>query len=636
MLPARARRCQASDRQIPPAALPPGAPQLPDSCLVAAAHRCGEWLTGHRAVRWAALIRSIGTRVPGEDRQAVHIPDRTLLDWLAEPSTERGLHFAADDGSWRPHSYRDLAQLTLRCAAALGERGVRRGDVVAVMQRSSPGFVAGLFGAMAAGATACSMAPPFAFQRADEYERHVTHLFNTSRPALIVVDDDAAERVEGVAARLGLRAPVRFDELVAGVAPLAQPLPPAESALLQFTSGSSGYSRGVLISARALQANVTAMRRWLDWPPEYPGISWLPVHHDMGLIGCLINMVVTECDCYMMQPDDFIRSPLRYLRCISDNQVRMTAMPNFGLAYILRRIRPAQLEGLRFDSLRGVIIGAERIDPRVLDGFERLLGPHGFDRRALLPAYGGAEATLAVTGLPLTEGWTATAPRSQSADVPGAGESEPLGVVGCGRPLEGMSVQILGEDGESLPDGDIGEITVQGVCVATQYVGDPGTSSGTRLGDGLLRTGDAGYLRDGQLFVLGRLGDGLKVRGRMVFAESLEAELCERGIPERRATVLLGVREGRPTAAVVFEMPRPEWIATTIDVLSEALDDAQLLAVVVSRGGLAVTSSGKPRRRVMWQALCAGTLDGRVGPLAEATQEAEPAALAALQPAAAR
>ncbi|MBS2965022.1 AMP-binding protein [Actinocrinis puniceicyclus] len=561
----------------------------------------------------------------------MHIPDRTLLDWLAEPAAGRGLHYADSGDSWTAHPYRDLAQLTLRCAAALGERGVRRGDVVAVMQRSSPGFVAGLFGALAAGATACSMAPPFAFQRTDEYERHISHLLDTARPALIVVDDDAAEHVRGPAARLGLRAPVRFEELIDGISPLTEPRQPAETALLQFTSGSSGYSRGVRISAQALQANVTAMRRWLQWPAEYPGTSWLPVHHDMGLIGCLVNIVVTECDGYMMQPDDFIRSPLRYLKCISDNSVRMAAMPNFGLAYILRRVRPGQLDGLRFESLRGVILGAERIDPRVLDGFERLLGPHGFDRRALLPAYGGAEATLAVTGLPLAEGWTVATPR-QGSDAP----AEPLGVVGCGRPLEGMSVDIVGEDGEPLEDGQVGEITVRGACVATQYVGDPGSSSGTRLGDGVLRTGDAGFLRDGQLFVLGRLGDGLKVRGRMLFAESLEAELCERGVPERRATVLLGVRDGAPTAAVVFELPRPEWIGTTLDLLTERLEDADLLAVLVPRGGLAVTSSGKPRRRVMWQALCAGTLEGRIAPMADALREAEAAARAELQPAAAR
>lgn len=543
------------------------------------------------------------------------IPDRGLLQWLEERSADRGLHFAGPGDSWDHWSYARLADLTCRTAAALAAHGVRNGDTVVVVQRSSPGFVAGLFGAMAAGATACSIAPPFAFQRADAYESHVTPLFETAGPALIISDEDSLPQVSRVAERLGLKPPVLFDQLVEGVAPLPGPLPPARFALLQFTSGSSGNAKGVRVTREALRANVTAMRRWLRWTPDLPGITWLPVHHDMGLIGCLLNIVTTGCDGWMMQPEDFIRSPSRYLRCISEQRVGLAAMPNFGLAYLLRRIKPADLEGLRFDSLRSVILGAERIDPQALTGVEDLLGPHGFDRRAFLPAYGGAEATLCVTGLPLDEDWTALAPSgSKETAAP---------IVGCGRPLEGVEVEVVDDDGAVVADGTVGEIVVRGTSVATDYVGRASAVSGTTLADGTLRTGDAGFLRDGQLFVVGRLGDGLKVRGRMVFAENLEALLHRKGIPERRVAVLLGVRDGVNTAAVVFEIPKPEWFEVAADVLREWLADTALLRVEVGRGGLAVTSSGKPRRRVMWQALTAGTLTGRVGAL---TEQAQPCA----------
>ncbi|MFD4141307.1 AMP-binding protein [Streptomyces sp. NPDC058572] len=538
------------------------------------------------------------------------IPDRGLLDWLDEASAERGLYYANRDDGWDFWSYRDLADLVLRTAAALRAGGVGQGDVVALVQRSSPGFAAGFFGALAAGATPCSIAPPFAFQRADEYEKHAGHLLGTVRPRAVVCDDESLERIRKIAAEAGLDEPVTFDELVAGARPLERPMPLPETALLQFTSGSSGFSRGVEISADALRTNLTGMRRWLGCKPELPAVSWLPVHHDMGLVGFLLNVVVTGFDGWMMQPDDFIRSPLRYLRCINDQGVAMTAMPNFGLSYILRRVRPADLEGLRFDSVRCVIIGAERVDPQVLRDFHALLGPHGLDRGALLPAYGSAEATLAVTGLPPGEGWATREP-----DYGDAASLAGTAVVGCGRPLEGRTVTIVSEDGEVLPDGQVGEIVVSGVSIASGYVGDTGSASGTSLGGQGLRTGDAGFRCDGQLFVIGRLGDGLKVSGKMVFAESLETLMHQRGVPERRVAVLLGVRDGVPTGVAVFAGVRPGWREIAHEVLSEWLGDAELLAVEVPRGGIAVTSSGKPRRRVIWKAVCAGWFSEATRPL---------------------
>lgn len=537
----------------------------------------------------------------------MRIPDRTLLQWLDDPDTDRGLHFARDNDEWDHWPYAKLRDLALRVTAACAEREVGHGDVIAVIQRCSPGFVASMFGAVAAGASACSIAPPFAFQRANDYATHLAHVLGVARPALTVVDDASAPLVRPVAERLGLPEPAAFDELVARRAPAPGPLGPGEVALVQFTSGSSGFSRGVRVPTRALEANVNAIRRWLLWSAADPGVNWLPVHHDMGLIGSMFDFVVGGCDGWMLQPEDFIRSPMRYLTCISEQRVKIAPMPSFGLAYILRRVRPVDLAGLSFDSLRAVVLGAERIDPRVLTAFENLLGPFGLPHNAIVPAYGGAEATLAATGLPVTEGWTTSLPD----DAP----DEATPVVGCGRPLDGTAVRVEDTDGTPLADGRIGEIVVTGDSVASGYVGDPGTASGTSLGDGVLRTGDAGYMRSGQLFVLGRLGDGIKVRGRMVFAESIEAELSRLGIPERRASVLLGMRSGEPTAAVIFEVPKPGWPAIAHRVLCEHLEQATLLTVTVPRGGIAVTSSGKPRRRVMWQALCAGTLAGEIIPL---------------------
>ena len=529
--------------------------------------------------------------------------DRSLLDWIEESATHRGLHFAEAGGTWQFWSYAQLAELSLRAASAFRCRDLTDGNVIAIIQPSSPGFTASLFGALSAGLTACSVAPPFAIRRREEYARHISHLLSVSRPDLVVCDAESVGALRGPLTALNL-AHVVFSDLIDQVPAMDSPREPTGTALLQFTSGSSGFSRGVRISAHALRANLDAMRHWLNWDASQPGISWLPVHHDMGLVGCLLNAVVTSSDTYLMQPDDFIRSPLRYLTCISDHKVMMTAMPNFGLAYILHRIRSEQLRDLRFDSLRAIILGAERIDSRVLDEFERLLGPYGLDRRALLPSYGSAEATLAIAGLAPGTGWRTASPDHSST---GTGKTE---AVGCGRPLRGITVAIMGEDGHQVAPGEVGEIVISGPSIASGYVQPADNASGSRISGRTLRSGDAGFMVDGELFVIGRLGDGLKVRGRMVFAETLEMALAERGIPERRMAVLLGIAGDRQAGVVVFENEQDGWAPIAADVLGVALPDAELTVVSVPRGSLAVTSSGKPRRRVMWQAFLESRLDG--------------------------
>jgi acyl-CoA synthetase (AMP-forming)/AMP-acid ligase II len=537
------------------------------------------------------------------------IPHRALLEWLDEPPEDRGLHFAAAGDGWTFSPYASLAPEVLRVAAACTGRGVRDGDVVAIVQRSGAGFAASMFGAIAAGASSCAVAPPFAFQRAGEYERHLTHVFTVARPVLAIVDDDCVPAATVAAGRAGLPAPLTLADLVDNVGLAAGPRPGGEHALIQFTSGSSGPARAVRIPRGTLEANLTGMRRWLELTIDHVGATWLPVHHDMGLIGAFFNSVVTGIDLWMMSPEDFIRSPLRFLRCLSDQRVVHTPMPNFGLAYILRRTTPQETADLDLSALRAIILGAERIDADVLSRFEERFSPVGLRPHAMRPAYGGAEATLAVTGVPMGQRWAVSRPSAASGIAPD--------VVGCGVPLSGTCVTIADALGDPQPDGVIGEVVVSGSSVAPGYLGDPGTASATSISGGVLRTGDAGFIRDGHLFVLGRLGDGIKVRGQMVLAELIEAELSARGIPDRKAAVLLGLRDGEPTAVVVFEHPKPGWRTIAREVLAEHLEGGTLLCVAAKRGGIAITTSGKVRRRVMWQAFCAGTLVGETGPLAD-------------------
>jgi acyl-CoA synthetase (AMP-forming)/AMP-acid ligase II len=534
--------------------------------------------------------------------------DRPLLGWVDGAPADRGIRFAGPGESWDFWSYQRLAGLARQVAAGLVDAGVGRGDAVSFVQRSGPGFVCTLFGAMLAGAVPSPVAPPMVFQDLPGYRRHLAGLLAATRPALVVTDADLTGEVAELAPDSRV---VPADEVLGD--PGRAPRPPAELALLQFTSGSSGRARGVEVPFGALEANVAAIRQWLGMDGRRGTASWLPLHHDMGLIGCLITPVVDGSDVWLLSPEDFVQRPLRYLRCFAAAPVgagaELTAMPSFGLRYVARRVRPDALAGLDFSGWRAVIVGAERVSADALDRFHALLGPFGLSRRALLPAYGLAEATLAVTGLPVAEEWSAVrvAPQTLAlgAEVEVADGAPPL--VGCGRPLAGVSVTVAGEDGTPLPDGHVGEIEVRSPALMAGYLAAEESRSLTALDGGTLRTGDAGFLRDGQLHVLGRLGDSMKVRARAVFAEDLEAALAAAGIAGGRLAVALGVRAGAATAVAVLD--DAEQAGTLLSRAAEGAEGAEVVVVSARPGTIPRTSSGKPKRRELWRAFLAGQLD---------------------------
>jgi acyl-CoA synthetase (AMP-forming)/AMP-acid ligase II len=542
-------------------------------------------------------------------------PPDQLLVWLENPATTKGAHFARAGDDWEFWSYERLAELAHRVAGQLVEDGVGHNEVVTIVQRSSPAFIASLFGTMLAGAVPSPVAPPMAFQDKSAYREHVQALLGAARPSVVLADADLVNRLQTYADHTG----VQVKAIEAILAPETRyrgrgvDRPLADFALLQFTSGSSGHARGVCVPHHALISNVEAIRRWLRWTADDPVASWLPVHHDMGLVGCLITPVISQSDVWLLQPEQFVHHPVRYLRCFGQAGARLTATPNFGLDYIVRRVGPEVLDDMDFSEWRAIIVGAEHLDARSFEQFHELLAPFGLDRRALLPAYGLAEATLAVTGVPLPEEWTRVIVDASSLSFgrPLVRRDRPdragIVAVGCGRPLAGLTVAIADEADEVLGEAQVGEIIVRGSSIAAGYVAETqGTS--TRFVDGVLHTGDAGFLIDGQLFVLGRLGDSLKIRGRSLFAEDLETELRGLGAPRHRVAVVLGAHRGEPTVVVVFERADPVWLTQAADLLARRAEGATIVVFDAPGGTIRRTSSGKIQRRRLWHAFTDGTL----------------------------
>jgi acyl-CoA synthetase (AMP-forming)/AMP-acid ligase II len=550
-----------------------------------------------------------------------------LLGWIRRPGPGR-VRFAAPGGratGWDEWPYARLAAAVRRAAGRLRAAGLRRDGVVVLVEPTGPGFVVGYLATMFAGGIPAPATPPGLGEDRAAYLARLRHLLRAAGPRLLVAPAPLHEPLAGVAgaARLvdsGLL-------LAAGPgAPAGPPggpadptggagFPPAELAMLQFTSGSTGRPRGIRVPFPALEANVTAIGRWLRQGPDDPTASWLPLHHDMGLIGCLLTPVAHQSDLWLLPPPRFVRDPLAYLRCFGQHGARLSAMPTFGLQHIVRRVDPAALSGLDFSGWRAVIVGAERVSDRALESFWRLLAPHGLDRRSLLPAYGLAEATLAVTGLALDQPWTTLDVDATRLAV-GArvatgqpGQPGTTRLVGCGAPLAGTRVRVRDLAGRELPEGGVGEIEVSGSGLTAGYHRAPAGPAGTRFTGRALRTGDIGFRWQGQLYLVGRLGDSLKLRGRTLFAEDVEAALEAAGFPRHRQAVLLG-HAPEPVAVVVLEGPAGRQLARARPVVARLVEGAQVRLVAAPVGTIERTTSGKPRRRILWQRFGSGQLAG--------------------------
>ncbi|MFZ5638812.1 MAG: AMP-binding protein [Pseudomonadota bacterium] len=535
------------------------------------------------------------------------------LSWLEMPSRSRGIRFSSADG-WNQTSYAALADLTERAAHGLLGLDVRPGDVVILIQAHEPAFVAMLFGAWRIGATACLLPPPGAYQSSDQYADFLRHAFSACAPSLVVVDP-RVEHLVGVETASGVRCRLVNIAAVLDGAMAPSELPPLPTAperlaLIQFTSGSNAAGKAVRIPVSALMANSRAIRRWLEWTEQDPVASWLPLYHDMGLIACLVTPVVARSDLWLMNPSHFIRDPAKYLHCFGTHGARLTAMPNFALDYIVRHVSPAQLQGCDFSEWRALVVGAEPIHPPTLERFHALLGPFGFRREALLPAYGLAEATLAATGVPLREGWKAVRLsdlRAGIIDEPTHGShvaatDAATALVSCGPPLEGLKIAILDDAGDALPEGAIGEIFLTGESICEGYAEPVRTRTGTFSPRGL-RTGDAGALIRGELYVVGRFGDSLKVRGRTLFAEDIERALRACDLGTTVAAAALGLEGGEPLVVVAVEEADASRIEATMRGLQGRTEGARLHVTSVPAGTIPRTSSGKVKRGRLWRIL---------------------------------
>ncbi len=511
----------------------------------------------------------------------------------------RGFVFVRADGSERLVSFHDIAAEAERRAGHLAARGLRKGDRLAMVIPEGEEFVLSFLGALFAGVVPVPIFPQLSFKNVEGYHDTVAHIVRASGATMLLTSASTRPYVEPVLRREDtLRALATVDELSGASRPADVRVTPDDLAFLQFTSGSTSRPKGVVVSHRNLAANAEAfMIHGLDRDPAVDkGVSWLPLFHDMGLIGFVVGPLFTNVPCVFLPTASFVRAPRLWLDKIHEHRGTITYAPNFAYALVAKRLKDRDVEGLDLSCLRVAGCGAEPIQARALRDFAERLAPARFDARAFLPSYGMAEATLAITFVPLRDGL--------KTDVNEAGSE----LVDCGRPFPEHELAIIDEAGHRLGERQVGQIVARGPSVTAGYFQEPELTAQTyrRLGgqtdgDPWLHTGDLGYLAGGRLFVCGRVKDIVIVRGRNYYPSDIEWAVSELPGVRRGNVVAFGVPvEGEEQLVVCCE-------GTSAD--ATAIREATA-ACVASRFGLSVhevavvglaslprTSSGKPQRR---------------------------------------
>ena len=501
------------------------------------------------------------------------------------------------------------------------------GEPVLLLYPPGIAFLVGFMACLAAGRVAVPVNPPRRnrlIERVDGIVADTGARIALTTAAMLA--DQAWWRAEdGALARLDWRETDRIapDPLT------VEPVGAEDVAFIQYTSGSTSAPRGVVVTHGNLIAVMQRMGAAWHIGPDSVMVTWLPAFHDLGLIFGLLQPLFSGCATVAMVPARFLQTPARWLEAITRYRGTHTAAPSFAYEACVRRITETERAGLDLSSLRMAMNAAEPIDPSVMAAFAERFAPCGYKASVSCPAYGLAESTLAITANPadapaVVMAVDARALETSDRAVPLAGGRE---LVGSGRALPDIDIRIVDPQARrALEDGAVGEIWARGPAIARGYWGNPGATGevfGARLaGDGgaaWLRTGDLGFLREGELFVTGRLKDVIIIRGANHYPQDIERLACRSHPalrPECTAAFALPARPGAPEGlAIVQEIervhrraaPGPVFAAIRDAVWSgcDLLPDA---IVLIEPGSVPRTSSGKIRRRATREAFLEGSL----------------------------
>jgi len=558
----------------------------------------------------ASLVQTEGVRAPTE------VQARTLteaLQYHVERQPDRLTVFMYEEQKEYPLSYRALWDGAIGYAAQLTRAGLQRGQMVAIMLPTCKEYLYSFYGVLLAGGVPVPLYPPARLTTIEDHmTRHVGILQSAGAAIMITVPEAKALAYLLRAQVESLRLVLVPGDLEKSSAEKFEPVhgKPGETGFLQYTSGSTGSPKGVVLSHANLMANVRAMGAAVNAGPEDVFVSWLPLYHDLGLIGANFATLVLGFPVVLMSPLAFLSRPASWMHAIHRHRGTMSGGPNFSFELCLRRIADEDMQGIDLSSWRFAFNAAEPVSPDTIVAFERRFAQFGLRKNVLSPSYGLAESSVGVAittpGVP----WRADRldrdrfTRTGEALEANAADPSPLIVIGCGTPIPGHDLRVVDAAGLELPDRQEGLLQFRGPSSTSGYYRNPEATK--TLFDGeWVNTGDRAYLSEGTLFLTGREKDIIIRGGRNISPYELEHAVGDLAGVRRGCVAVFGSRDavsGTERVVVLAEMrnadgSRHDDLKRMINEIAVSLLGAPADDIVLAPPAtVPKTSSGKIRR----------------------------------------
>lgn len=535
-----------------------------------------------------------------------------MLEWhvLTHPDRPH-ICYIDESGNETTLTHADLREAARSICEGLGQRDLEPGQAVAIMLPTCPEFFAVFFGILMAGGIPVPIYPPARLSQIEEHLKRQAGILRNAEVRILVTVEEAKRVAQYLRSQVK---ELRHVVTSADISPPVGDTPrlvshPGDIAFLQYTSGSTGDPKGVALTHANLLANVRAMGTALKAESTDVFVSWLPLYHDMGLIGAWLGSLYHAVKFVVMSPLTFLARPERWLWAIHRHGGTLSAAPNFAYDLCLKRIDARDIEGLDLGSWRVAANGAEPVIAGTIEGFCDRFAAYGFDRTSMKPVYGLAECSVGLAFPPL--GGT---PRIDRIDreqftlygeaVPDEDGQTPLSFVDCGRPLPGHEIRIVDESGRELPQRREGKLQFRGPSATEGYYRNPKATEDLFDGD-WLESGDLAYMHDGDVFITGRRKDLIIKAGRNIYAQEIERAVGEIegvrmgcvavfGAPDPKSGTerLVVMAETRERDVDELRSLREKVEAVTRDVVGSPPDDVAL----VPPQTVLKTSSGKIRR----------------------------------------